>query len=261
LDKITAGNRPIDAISYLFMHDQILNEYNTDDRINGRTEWVVTFPTKRFYVNDETFAPFTSLWDDLGDERGYGACERVFLGFEPDEVDDRTRPFYDREERAPVPTFTERPPVVSPAPPIVDPPPDLFELCWETSIIEFVGAPDLPDAADPSEVLGSNNVTRIHTGDPLNLVEAPFGADFQSGWTRIRLDKDVDDDGNVSERPALGGLLGLPVTGFSINRFGGDSIPTPDGLLSAKFGGIFQHKGTRAESGQDMTPPTDVTAP
>jgi hypothetical protein len=44
-------DRGVDALSYLFMHDQIMNEYTTESVVNGATEWVVTFPTKQFYVH------------------------------------------------------------------------------------------------------------------------------------------------------------------------------------------------------------------
>jgi hypothetical protein len=33
------------------MHDQIMNEYTTEAVVNGATEWVITFPTKQFYVH------------------------------------------------------------------------------------------------------------------------------------------------------------------------------------------------------------------
>ena len=44
-------SRGVDAVSYVLMHDQIMNEYTTEAIINAGTEWVVTFPTKQFYVH------------------------------------------------------------------------------------------------------------------------------------------------------------------------------------------------------------------
>ena len=43
---------PVDAVSSLFMVDNIYNEYVADPGVGASTEWVVTFPTKRFYVDN-----------------------------------------------------------------------------------------------------------------------------------------------------------------------------------------------------------------
>ncbi len=45
-------SRSIDALSSLFMHDAVMNEYVIDANINGASEWVMSFPTKNFYVDD-----------------------------------------------------------------------------------------------------------------------------------------------------------------------------------------------------------------
>jgi hypothetical protein len=44
--------RPIDAVSAVFMHEHIMNEYTTDPDMNAATEWVVNFPTKHYYVDE-----------------------------------------------------------------------------------------------------------------------------------------------------------------------------------------------------------------
>jgi hypothetical protein len=41
----------IDAVSAVFMADAIYNEYVISDVLGGKTDWVVTFPTKQFYVD------------------------------------------------------------------------------------------------------------------------------------------------------------------------------------------------------------------
>src|SRR5262249_39287787 len=40
----------IDAVSALLMHTQIMNEFVLDAATKSGTDWVITFPTKRFYV-------------------------------------------------------------------------------------------------------------------------------------------------------------------------------------------------------------------
>ena len=128
--------RGVDAVSYLFMHDQIMNEYTTETLVGGRTEWVLTFPTKAFYVYEESsgstlpVAPFTSTWSATGaHDGGAGACEIVVLDT-----------IWDREEQRPGDTpGIDIPPIVSPAPPDIDPDGVVpFALCYETSVIVLV---------------------------------------------------------------------------------------------------------------------------
>lgn len=45
-----------DAISSLFMHDTISNDVMINGAIGGQTDWVTTFPTKRYYVDPNTNA-------------------------------------------------------------------------------------------------------------------------------------------------------------------------------------------------------------
>ncbi len=44
----------VDAISSVFMHELIMNEYSVNPNIGAKSEWIVTFPTKNFYVDDLT---------------------------------------------------------------------------------------------------------------------------------------------------------------------------------------------------------------
>jgi hypothetical protein len=44
-------DHPEDAISALFMAGALYNEYVVDPGVNAMTDWIVTFPTKRFYVD------------------------------------------------------------------------------------------------------------------------------------------------------------------------------------------------------------------
>ena len=237
-----AFTRGVDAISFVFMHDQIMNEYTTEVSTMGATEWVVTFPTKHFYVYDASngglspIAPFTSEWD--ADDDAPEACEVVLLDT-----------IWDREEQTftdPIITGEPVPPIVSPAPPgvIVDPDPIIpFELCFETSVIAF------GDGA--STILGSNNV---HTIDNTEL-------GFESGWARLELDDyphDANENGQIDpdeedlSRFDLGGLNGLPVAGFAVSTFQNGFLGA-GGNTIGNYGGIYKHKGTR-KLGSDQPP-------
>jgi hypothetical protein len=220
--------RGVDAVSYVFMHDQIMNEYTTEAVVAGATEWVITFPTKQFY----TFAdqagdveppvmPFTSVWD------GDGACEVVQL--------DR---IWDREEQTPgtVPG-TPVPPIVSPAPPDPEIPGVVpFSLCYETSVIRFG-----TELEGPTPILGSSN---YHTIDNEIL-------GYEYGWARLNMaDYPETDDGVVvpggdTLTRSLDYLMdGLPVTGFAVQRFENNFLGDGSDVL-ANYGGVFKHKATR----------------
>ncbi len=163
--------RGVDAVSYVFMHDQIMNEYTTEEGTLAQTEWVVTFPTKHFYVYAPSagpnvpYAPFTSVWDSTDDDPT--ACEVVLL----DSIWDREERAFDEPD-----TGKPKPPIVSPAPPNVPNDPKIpFELCYETSVISF-GDADL--VGSQSRMLGSYN---FH-----NIDNTAIG--FENGWARLQLD-------------------------------------------------------------------------
>lgn len=114
----TAGTA--DAVSAIFMRDEVINEYAIDSDLNGASEWVLTFPTKRFYVNPGINAPFTSTFTSAG------ACEEVAIRF------------WDREERTTVGGVNFSP--------SEDPRPN---LCWEAQVVTF------GEQGGTSDILGS----------------------------------------------------------------------------------------------------------
>jgi hypothetical protein len=54
--------RPVGAISSLFMHEHIMNEYTINEILGASTEWVITFPTKNFYVDFDLVSDLTAAW-------------------------------------------------------------------------------------------------------------------------------------------------------------------------------------------------------
>jgi hypothetical protein len=256
--------RGVDAVSYVFMHDQIMNEYTTEADTLARTEWVVTFPTKHFYVyapsaggSDVPVAPFTTVWDSESDDPR--ACEVVLLDT-----------IWDREERTivnPDVPGGEVPPIVSPRPPgeIIDPDPiQPFQLCYETSVIAFgepmlVTVDDVDVPAPQSPMLGSYN---YHTVD-----NSVLGFDY--GWARLQLDDyphDANLDGVIDAneemftRADLGGLQGLPVAGFAVQTFRNGFLGE-GGATIGNYGGIYQHKSTRKPGSDAGFGPGDIPAP
>lgn len=69
-----------DAVSATLMADSILNEYTRDARLGAVTEWVVTFPTRRFYVDDVAYGGVSSL-PPLSGQAGVRTALPPFAGF------------------------------------------------------------------------------------------------------------------------------------------------------------------------------------
>lgn len=207
------NGRPADAVSALFMRTAVLNEYTVEPTLAAGTDWVVNFPTKRFYVSPDIdtdadsvdknyFRPFTQ------DFKLNGACEEVALTI------------YDREERT---TTTDVD--FSPLPPV-----GKNSLCWEVNVVTFNG----------TNVLGSALALNIPTSG------------FNSGWLRMGFPdvtgagatdgvgnptREIVDDANTT-------YAGLPVIGFGVQEYVNGNL---GGVLS-NYGGSFVHKYNRSIS-------------
>jgi hypothetical protein len=199
----------VEAISASYMHKNLYGEYALDAIINAKTEWVVTFPTKAFYVDPiiaiglVPVAPFEKvIVEDIG------ACEEY--GFV----------IYDREEMTP--TAGSIPPPPSPLPPGVNP--NIPVFCWETNVLEF----NREATAGDSLILGSNNTTHLV-------------APYDNGWLNLSFNQSTSDGVSVP-----GGVVqtydGLPVTGFAVQKY--TNAGAADGLL-AQYGGLFAHRGLK----------------
>lgn len=127
-DSVVTSNwsSGIDAISALFMHKTVMNDFIRDTAVAAKTDWVITFPTKKAYVNSTpAIAPFTKTFGTNG------ACETVLYTVT------------DREEQRVTAGLT-----VSPRP-VNDP----QALCWESNVIA-IGKSD-------SALNGLNTLTSI----------------------------------------------------------------------------------------------------
>ena len=103
----------IDAVSAVLMHNTIANDYVLEPTISAGTDWVITFPTKRDYVQGFAEDPFTEEWDPDTSS----ACEAISIIY------------YDREEEGVAPSGLD----FSPAPPG----PAAFALCAEANVLTF----------------------------------------------------------------------------------------------------------------------------
>ncbi|EDZ67101.1 hypothetical protein NOC27_428, partial [Nitrosococcus oceani AFC27] len=99
----------LDATSSVLMHNAVMNYFVTNESIGAGTDWVITFPTKRFHIQTAIpTPPFTETFT------ADGACEPVGLAI------------WNREERAQTGGLDFSPQ-----------PPGGNALCWETNVITF----------------------------------------------------------------------------------------------------------------------------
>jgi hypothetical protein len=268
-------SRTVDSVSYVFMHDAIMNEYNTEELLNASSEWVVTFPTKRFYVDEDVVDPtldFVAVTgsvqcDGVGDPVGCTTGESSTISDLQCWTDDVTPPALPANdpdcrkltwgEVGPLAPFTDVwdgeacEEVVLTG--VYDRNEQTFGTSTTPSIPPIVSpAPPGVQPADriPFEVCAETNVIRFGAEiDGLTATEILGSSSFtnfdteelgfENGWVKIDLTTfDVDDS-----RDALGNLLGLPVAGFWVERFVNTTLQ--GGSVQANYGGIFKHKGTR----------------
>jgi hypothetical protein len=210
----------VEAVSASYMHQNLYGEYALDADISAKTEWVVTFPTKSFYVDPARsispvpVEPFTRA------RSSNGACEPYTVAG-----------FFDREEQTPLIPVGDL--VPSPIPPGEDPTVPVF--CWEANVLEFTfGAAN----TGTSEVLGSDNTTHL-------------GSEFYNGWMNLLFATQFTDNGVASPGGSVQTYFGLPVTGFAVQKFTNSNAQP--GLL-AQYGGLFPHRGLKNISSASSGP-------
>lgn len=191
--------RGIDAVTAAFMAGTISNEFWTSPALGANSEWVITFPTKRFYtdpkyVGDHAIPPFENLFVAPGE-----SCGTYFAFAEHDANAARvgnahSDPFLGVK----APGFSTDMP-----------------LCHATQVITFrqnddVDNPYDPTPKPPSRVLASN------------LVSWNFPFQFESGWARFGFGISTGHDAFTTADGQS--FYGQPVTGFLAAQFVNGSV-------------------------------------
>jgi hypothetical protein len=199
-----------DAISALFMSQSISNDFILGSFIAAKTEWVVSFPTKKFYVNgDVPKAPFQSLYQT--DE---GACVN-FGGI-------RNFPTsYGGGYGEPIGDFGGQ--VCTPPPR-----PELKTMCWASNVMFFYNCEPGNTKEEGAQILGAYN-------NQYGIRVKPF----EIGKSTIDFSTMPDyEDNALKDADGINAYHGFPVTGFAISKF--TNSGAQPGLL-AQYANLRKH--------------------
>jgi len=201
-----------DPVSAVLMHDHIMNEFVLDAVTNSGTDWVVTMPTKRFYVANGTGTPSRLFQRNFN--KGDGACDDVDLNI------------YDREENT-----TSTPLDFSPPPPSQS-----NALCWEANVITF----------NNSNVLASANVANIPTTFENGWLDVGFfPATVSAPVHTLPNDATIVTDIFANSSVGAATYVGLPVVGFAVQTFTNNVLTINTINVLSNYGSSFVQKGTR----------------
>jgi hypothetical protein len=243
-----------DAVSAVLMHDNVINEFMMDAGTNSGTDWVVTFPTKSFYVGIDRCGPVAGPCTATNAVRLHDPAVRPFqedfwLGGSCDQVGITAT---NREESTPLVAG----PISIPSPPPPGAAPVIDSLCWESNVLSMI---DATGAA--SDNLGSANLRTINTQSehgwmninfpttvasttanaalvhrlPDNITATVAGGGANSGAATIMV-----SNAGVAAASAVATYVGLPVVGIAVQDYRNDT--TTNRLRS--FGGSYEHKAT-----------------
>jgi hypothetical protein len=206
----------IDAVSAVFMADSAYNEFIIAAALGANTDWVVTFPTRQFYVDKDRYpGPATNPFSEAFGATADGES-RVSVS---------TGEMFDQEGASawPFSSGCGGPPVC----PDAD-----ATFAYQVSVLAFTNA-------STSGVFGSRRVV-----PPLFAAGGwdAFWTHADAGW--LKLDFSNGNGGHVLRAGATIDdshvqLTGLPVTGFmAYNVISSQAAP---GRL-ANYGGTFRHR-------------------
>jgi hypothetical protein len=206
---LTYGD-PWDAVSSLFMSDELYNDVMINPNVGGMTDWIVTFPTKKNYVNTQAGAsnPFGEIFKH-GSKAAPEVYEYANLACEPMEIDQ-----WNREESV---TIITGKPQFSPKPPQGDP--DTYAMCLETNTLAMGAAgtasvTGTPLAVEKSEYLPASNLS-FKAGETEGWMRMGFKATHQ--W--LDATDSVRAGGTNTNSTSNARLNGLPAMGFAAFKY------------------------------------------
>lgn len=212
-------SRRIDAVTAVLMTREIEGEYALDAATRSKTDWILSFPTRRHYVSrTNVIGPFLSTLSAIPGP----ACEWLYV-YSQGRDDTKVGPDAEFPERPPPGTYA----------------------CWSTTVLSFADRAVPMDALPPvSDVFASPNTA---VGRALA---------FEHGWARIdlptgamtALDTMAFDHANSQVSATTLTLSGLPVVGFSARTLDNGFISCAGAVCKGNYGGLFKLRARRNES-------------
>jgi hypothetical protein len=209
----------IDAVSATLMRSAVINEYVVNTEIHAGTDWVITFPTKRWYVDqvDNPVRPFSTVFS------AGGACEPGEIA-----IFDQSGQLYGPGVWNPVPRRFDSP-------------------CWAANVVSINNGMVLASALGsggnsqiwPNINVGTRRAGRMSMSFPSSVGDHTFH------WAKARTPAATAD---LPPRQLVNGAApnhthhGLPVIGFAVQRYVNDVLP--GGVLS-NYGGAYAHRYER----------------
>ena len=211
-DVFSTWSTPRDAVSAVFMHDSVMNEYVLDTVTRSGTDWIVTMPTKFAYSrpgSGAAAAPFNVNFN------GSTACDRILFGYA------------DREEQVPQSSAGTSPPAPNTA---------VINLCWEANVVTF----------NNSNNLGSTNSVNINVPYQNGWGRITFPETFNAITPLSTTVFGLVGSTNVPRTH-----FGLPVAGLMVQDFINANLVLPGSTQSvfSVYGGQFKHKYTTSIGG------------
>jgi len=197
---------PVDAVSGMMMTASIQNDVMVNAAVGGQSDWVVTFPTKRFYVDPTELATATL-------NGGYRPFNEAYIGKAVSTLipaslacEDMSLQMWDREE--------------------------------QTTTIDFPGFSPAPPGAKAAEICLEMNVLQMGLESSLNaeLPVSGFTFAFDEGWAKMTFASTKGLPG--SSNNATTRHSGLPAIGFLATKYENSSVA--DGAFN--YGHVAEHK-------------------
>jgi len=221
----TAGAR---AVASVYMHSAVMNDYILDTGTLSNSDWVVTMPIKREFVNAGTAAaPFTAVMTSTG------ACEPALFNI------------FNRDEVSIIP------PSVGFSPNLGAGTPGSGNLCWESTIVSWRnGLAHTPaSGATQSGVLASRNTLFVLVPNSFQngWASATFTGAAATGIGLVSAATATLDQLLVAGAAAVRTFVGLPTTGFMVRTLVNNAVDcTRGGTLvtggcQGNYGSLFRH--------------------
>jgi hypothetical protein len=216
----------VNAVSSTMMAINVMNEYILDAGTKSATDWVNTFPTKRYYY--ATTSPFAASTPFTAAGTTAGACETISFVYR------------NREERGAASSGAD----FSPTPPSGP----ASSLCWESTVLSVRNAATTDTT---SAILGSTNTTtvQITTGAQNGWGTLAFTGANATGVGLVSLASSITDNWTAVTTLTTGQrYLGLPVVGFMLRTLNNGNLSCGTATCQGNYGSAFDHNYTKSIS-------------